>query len=127
MNSQLWVPFAFFVAAVITSFIFSFFKFSDPGTTAGDGESVENAAANELHTVNISPPPKAKLHDKLERMVYTTEKSSSDGGCVICLDEYGDGERLATIDACSHRFHALCIEAWLQKNNSCPLCRHVLV
>ncbi|KAH6784988.1 hypothetical protein C2S52_009947 [Perilla frutescens var. hirtella] len=46
---------------------------------------------------------------------YKKERSAAgeevDGGCAICLDEYANGERRATVAPCNHRFHAFCIEA----------------
>ena len=43
--------------------------------------------------------------------------------CVICMEDYEAGDELITLPNCSHRYHASCISAWLDKNNSCPNCR----
>ncbi|KAL6547092.1 hypothetical protein OROMI_022813 [Orobanche minor] len=48
------------------------------------------------------------------------------GGCTICIKKYDDDQQRATISACSHRFHKDCVEKWLRKFDSCPLCRHNL-
>ncbi|KAH6832336.1 hypothetical protein C2S53_001744 [Perilla frutescens var. hirtella] len=61
---------------------------------------------------------------------YTKERSTEEaggGGCAICLDEYAIGQWRATIVHCNHRFHAPCIQSWLDLNFTCPLCRFNLV
>ncbi|KAK9704853.1 hypothetical protein RND81_07G015400 [Saponaria officinalis] len=44
-------------------------------------------------------------------------------GCVVCLNEFEDQEILRILPKCSHSFHMDCIDVWLMKNASCPLCR----
>jgi E3 ubiquitin-protein ligase RNF115/126 len=42
--------------------------------------------------------------------------------CAVCLEDLP----LASVALklpCSHLFHSVCITAWLQRHNSCPLCR----
>lgn len=48
----------------------------------------------------------------------------NDDLCAICLSEYQPKETLRTIPECAHYFHAHCIDQWLKKNASCPLCRN---
>ncbi|KAI3422969.1 RING-type domain-containing protein [Psidium guajava] len=47
----------------------------------------------------------------------------NDNVCAICLSEYQPKETLRTIPKCGHYFHAQCIDLWLGRNASCPLCR----
>lgn len=42
--------------------------------------------------------------------------------CTICQFEFEDGERLCVLP-CLHRYHSLCVEAWLEEHRSCPLCK----
>jgi len=46
--------------------------------------------------------------------------------CVICLDEYMPGERIRLLP-CVHRFHVDCIDQWLKKHTTCPLCKLDLI
>jgi hypothetical protein len=41
--------------------------------------------------------------------------------CPICLDNLNIYEH--KILPCKHKFHKLCVNTWLQRNNICPLCR----
>lgn len=39
--------------------------------------------------------------------------------CAICFESVCDGRRLA----CDHTFHIGCIDTWLTKSRTCPMCR----
>ena len=41
--------------------------------------------------------------------------------CRICMEEYKHNEELKTLK-CFHMFHAECIDRWLLRKTSCPLC-----
>jgi len=55
------------------------------------------------------------------------------GMCPICLDELSgtdiersednDEPRIAVKLNCGHVFHGGCLNVWLQKNTTCPICR----
>jgi len=46
--------------------------------------------------------------------------------CIICLDTYARGERIRLLP-CVHRFHVDCIDQWLKKHTTCPLCKLDLI
>ncbi|XP_047943219.1 RING-H2 finger protein ATL78-like [Salvia hispanica] len=95
-----------------------------------NNNNVEQPQPNVARITIVRPmPPEAAVQVKVEKIIYDecTDEGSIDGGCSICLEKYRGKELSATIDACSHHFHAQCIESWLEKNDNCPLCRHHLV
>lgn len=47
--------------------------------------------------------------------------------CSICLEGNEVGDTVRRIRKCAHCFHAHCIELWLMKNNTCPVCRTILL
>ncbi|XP_048568099.1 RING-H2 finger protein ATL67 [Triticum urartu] len=49
--------------------------------------------------------------------------AGGDAMCSICLSEYMDGEMLRLMPECRHRFHVMCLDAWLRRSASCPVCR----
>ncbi|KAJ0979622.1 hypothetical protein J5N97_015096 [Dioscorea zingiberensis] len=51
---------------------------------------------------------------------YATSEKKLD--CSICLDELVVGMEVERCP-CGHRFHGDCIARWLQRKDSCPLCR----
>ena len=42
--------------------------------------------------------------------------------CPICLENFNTIQE-KTITKCAHHFHKDCLEEWLHRNGSCPLCR----
>ncbi|XP_022151640.1 E3 ubiquitin-protein ligase RNF181-like [Momordica charantia] len=44
------------------------------------------------------------------------------GDCSVCLNEMNGGSEVIKMP-CGHVYHESCILSWLNKNNSCPLCR----
>ncbi|CAA3023027.1 E3 ubiquitin- ligase EL5-like [Olea europaea subsp. europaea] len=57
----------------------------------------------------------------------TTEKLEEEGGlqldCVVCLSRVSLGDKYKMLPTCKHGFHVNCIDAWLQRHSTCPLCR----
>ena len=51
--------------------------------------------------------------------------TSDDATCVCCLCEFEEGEdvRLLPCPIKKHCFHVECIDTWLAKNSTCPICR----
>ncbi|CAL4202774.1 unnamed protein product, partial [Meganyctiphanes norvegica] len=51
--------------------------------------------------------------------------SEKRGQCSVCLKEWCVGDETKELP-CTHKFHPGCILPWLNKTNSCPMCRHEL-
>lgn len=45
-----------------------------------------------------------------------------DQACVICFADYVAGDLLKQLP-CKHTYHAKCIDRWLHRNSTCPLCK----
>ena len=43
--------------------------------------------------------------------------------CAICLEELREGDAVKMIPYCKHVFHPHCIDTWLDKQVTCPVCR----
>ncbi|XP_057498219.1 RING-H2 finger protein ATL8-like [Actinidia eriantha] len=58
-------------------------------------------------------------------MKFNREAFSSmeDAQCAICLGEYQEKEVLRIMPKCGHSFHLSCIDVWLRKQSTCPVCR----
>ncbi|KAK2641070.1 hypothetical protein Ddye_022833 [Dipteronia dyeriana] len=46
--------------------------------------------------------------------------------CGVCQEDMQRGDDARAMD-CMHVFHHDCILHWLHRNNTCPLCRHVIM
>ncbi|KAJ4708495.1 E3 ubiquitin-protein like [Melia azedarach] len=55
---------------------------------------------------------------------FSSLKGSKQGlECAVCLSKFEDIEILRLLPKCKHAFHINCIDQWLEKHSSCPLCR----
>ncbi|KAL3618682.1 hypothetical protein CASFOL_037501 [Castilleja foliolosa] len=63
--------------------------------------------------------------DAIPKMEFNREAFShtEDAQCSICLAEYQEKETLRTMPRCGHSFHLPCIDTWLAKQSTCPVCR----
>ncbi|XP_068644881.1 E3 ubiquitin-protein ligase ATL41-like [Aristolochia californica] len=43
--------------------------------------------------------------------------------CSICLIEMKENDKARKLPLCQHWYHAACIDEWLLKDASCPMCR----
>ncbi|EOA35136.1 hypothetical protein CARUB_v10020264mg [Capsella rubella] len=51
------------------------------------------------------------------------ELSSNDATCIICREEMTTAKKLV----CGHLFHVHCLRSWLERQNTCPTCRALVV
>ncbi|XP_031495446.1 RING-H2 finger protein ATL64-like [Nymphaea colorata] len=49
--------------------------------------------------------------------------SEEDAQCSICLGEYQERDILRFMPKCGHAFHVMCIDRWILKQRTCPICR----
>ncbi|KAI3456930.1 hypothetical protein Pfo_013593 [Paulownia fortunei] len=47
----------------------------------------------------------------------------SDNSCAICLQDLKDRESTRLLPSCRHFFHLDCIDEWLTRQGTCPICR----
>ncbi|KAK7071665.1 hypothetical protein SK128_025825 [Halocaridina rubra] len=74
------------------------------------------------HLFGEKPPPPASK--TFVNTLKTSKVTENAGQCAVCLKEWVKGD-FNTLP-CKHRFHPSCIIPWLEKTNSCPMCRHEL-
>ncbi|OWM84528.1 hypothetical protein CDL15_Pgr000968 [Punica granatum] len=56
---------------------------------------------------------------------YSSLRGSRAGlECSVCLSKFEDIEILRLLPKCKHAFHIDCIDHWLKRHSTCPLCRH---
>ena len=70
------------------------------------------------------PPP---TKNRSRRSSSSSQGTSIDGGCPICLEDFEEGEACQVIPECNHIFHLPCIGGWLVKKQICPVRRRLLL
>jgi hypothetical protein len=43
--------------------------------------------------------------------------------CAVCQADYADGDELRLLPECRHAFHRRCVDQWLRRRPTCPVCR----
>lgn len=71
----------------------------------------------------VVPASKASI-DAMAKVEVTAEAGPSE--CSICLEGLKVGCEANEMPICKHRFHSVCIETWLLRHASCPLCRSTI-
>ncbi|OEL38979.1 hypothetical protein BAE44_0000002 [Dichanthelium oligosanthes] len=59
--------------------------------------------------------------------MYRADEPWEERTCSVCLAELADGEAVRVLMPCLHYFHPACVEWWLRKSATCPLCRALTV
>ncbi|CAN6372642.1 unnamed protein product [Urochloa humidicola] len=54
---------------------------------------------------------------------YRAAEGWEERTCSVCLAELQDGEVVRMLMPCTHYFHAACVDKWMRKNATCPICR----
>lgn len=75
----------------------------------------------------VGAVPRAASDAARARVTATRYESGCKGGekeeeqCAVCRDELRDGDAVAALP-CGHAYHPGCIDAWLDRSKSCPVC-----
>ena len=44
--------------------------------------------------------------------------------CTVCLENMSGNIKI--LKSCKHKYHSKCLDKWLEKKNSCPICRQIV-
>ncbi|GLJ49288.1 hypothetical protein SUGI_1041690 [Cryptomeria japonica] len=63
--------------------------------------------------------------DGYPKMVYSEKRGSKaeKDCCSICLTDYVDEDVVRIMPDCAHIFHVACVDEWLRRHPTCPVCR----
>ncbi|OAY63087.1 E3 ubiquitin-protein ligase ATL41-like [Ananas comosus] len=82
------------------------------------------AAANNNNNNNNEPAKRPGLDPSaiaaLPSFSYAKREAVD---CAVCLSAVEAGETVRRLPGCGHVFHVRCVDAWLETNSSCPVCR----
>ncbi|KAL8127305.1 hypothetical protein AgCh_014281 [Apium graveolens] len=92
-------------------------------SSAIDTSSME---ISDLFEVTLSKGLSQDYVEKLPKHKVTSTNITSccyETSCAICLQDVKNGDLARTLPDCRHCFHLHCIDEWLTRQGSCPICR----
>ncbi|CAA7022191.1 unnamed protein product [Microthlaspi erraticum] len=60
---------------------------------------------------------------KLPQFKFSEPTTRYGSDCVVCLDGLRQGQWCRMLPGCGHVFHRKCVDSWLLKAPTCPICR----
>ncbi|KAL0702810.1 hypothetical protein Bca4012_058932 [Brassica carinata] len=60
---------------------------------------------------------------KLPQFKFSEPTTRYGNDCVVCLGVFKQGQWCRNLPGCGHVFHRKCVDAWLLKAGTCPICR----
>nr|DAD40698.1 TPA_asm: hypothetical protein HUJ06_015021 [Nelumbo nucifera] len=97
----------------------------------GDGNRINGVEGR----INTGAPRKAGCKnsgislDELQKIPCSghghgwRRSQSQSSGCAICLEGIRPGEQCRVLPGCTHVFHVECVDPWLTRSLTCPVCR----
>ncbi|KAL2551227.1 NEP1-interacting protein 1 [Forsythia ovata] len=95
--------------------------------------AVETSTFEEIPNIFDTGGAKGLAGDTVEKIpkiaISKDENVDASGervSCSVCLQDFQVGEIVRRLPQCHHMFHLPCIDTWLLRHGSCPLCRRDL-
>ncbi|KAK1427477.1 hypothetical protein QVD17_16163 [Tagetes erecta] len=67
------------------------------------------------------------IKDLPKHVFKKTPQRDNETNCVICLQDFKNKEEGRELPSCRHVFHVKCIDEWLVRQGSCPVCRRDVI
>ncbi|EOY29732.1 RING/U-box superfamily protein, putative [Theobroma cacao] len=66
-----------------------------------------------------------RIIESIPSFQFSALKGSKEGlECAVCISKFEDSDILRLLPKCEHAFHMNCIDQWLERHSTCPLCRY---
>ncbi|KAG0544905.1 hypothetical protein BDA96_02G316600 [Sorghum bicolor] len=82
---------------------------------------------NDLFETGSTGGMSRDLIDRIPKMRFSAasncDQETDSSCCSVCLQDFGAQQFVRALPQCQHIFHVRCIDNWLLRHASCPLCR----
>ncbi|XP_059277283.1 NEP1-interacting protein 1-like isoform X2 [Lycium ferocissimum] len=81
---------------------------------------------SDIFDINATKGLSQEVIEKLPKYNFCSVNNCSESQevtCAICLQDFKDGDSARLLPSCKHSFHTQCIDEWLFRHGSCPICR----
>jgi hypothetical protein len=85
-------------------------------------DTMNNFIMNLLQSSMNDDAPTQASREELDNLPRRTVNAGEDIQCAVCLSDCTEGQNVISL-RCNHSFHVNCITSWLQRRNTCPICR----
>ncbi|KAI3708553.1 hypothetical protein L2E82_37775 [Cichorium intybus] len=83
-------------------------------------DGFENSGSKGLCERSINKLPRCIFENSCKEI---ERNGSHESSCAICLQSFKNREEGRELPICKHVFHLECIDEWLIRSGSCPICR----
>ena len=96
------------------------------GNGFGNQNDMNDLIERMLHYSRDNPTDATIVSELPETKIDDIKKLDKDKqNCVICMEDFKNGDKSTNLP-CLHMFHTNCIQSWLKKQNTCPICKFKL-
>lgn len=88
-----------------------------------DMESSNFMIVEDIFEVSAFAGLPTKVIKELPIIEYESNMAETRRNCAVCFQDVMDGECTRLLPSCGHLFHIHCIDEWLTRRPTCPLCR----
>ncbi|GKU89766.1 hypothetical protein SLEP1_g3861 [Rubroshorea leprosula] len=89
--------------------------------------NVPHTSYDGFHDTHDEVASRGLSGDSLKKLpfhvIVDKTNTTQDGVCTICLQDIEIGESARSLPKCHHTFHLSCVDKWLVRHGSCPVCR----
>lgn len=96
-------------------------------TTYHQQASLADFSYNETYNIHSEVGARGLSRDSLRKLPYHAileNMKATQSVCTICLQDIEVGDIARSLPQCHHTFHLVCVDKWLTRHGSCPVCRH---
>jgi hypothetical protein len=89
-----------------------------------DSTEMTNANADTADSLESEHTRKrSRGDDSILDEMNTVIKQACNTTCTICLEQMLPENELAVMEGCPHVYHKVCVEMWMKRTRTCPICR----